>query len=46
LHKDSVKGEELIPELRQVLSRYVKERKPGERFGDFAARVLWTGSTN
>ena len=41
LYKDSVKVEEIIPELREVLSRYVKERGPGERFGDFSARVLW-----
>jgi sulfite reductase (NADPH) hemoprotein beta-component len=41
LYKDSVKGEEIIPELRVVLSRYVNERTPGERFGDFSARVLW-----
>src|SRR5262249_39714897 len=41
LHKDSVKGEELLPELRVVLSRYVRERASGERFGDFCERVLW-----
>jgi len=41
LYKDSVKGEELIPELRSVLSRYVRERLPGERLGDFSERVLW-----
>jgi sulfite reductase (NADPH) hemoprotein beta-component len=41
VYKDSVKGEELIPELRTVLSRFRQERTPGERFGDFAARVLW-----
>src|SRR6266478_4337726 len=41
LYKDPVKGEELIPELRIVLSRYLRERAGGERFGDFCERVLW-----
>lgn len=41
LHKESVKSEELIQELRLVLTRYLKERQSGERFGDFCARVLW-----
>jgi len=41
LYKDPVKGEDLVGELRQVLGRYVRERKGGERFGDFCARVLW-----
>lgn len=42
VYKDSVKGEDLLPELRQVLSRFRVERTAGERFGDFCARVLWT----
>lgn len=41
LYKDSVKGDDLINELRIVLDRYKKERNRGERFGDFSARVLW-----
>jgi sulfite reductase (NADPH) hemoprotein beta-component len=41
LYKDSVKGDDVIPELRSVLARFKTERQPGERFGDFAARVLW-----
>lgn len=41
LYKDSVRGEELIPELRPVLERYLQERTAGERFGDFCARALW-----
>jgi sulfite reductase (NADPH) hemoprotein beta-component len=41
LHKDSVKSDDLIPELRGVLLRFARERNAGERFGDFAARVLW-----
>jgi sulfite reductase (NADPH) hemoprotein beta-component len=41
LYKDSVKSDDLIPELRSVLLRFARERENGERFGDFAARVLW-----
>ncbi len=41
LYKDSVKGDELIHELRALLTRYLAERQSGERFGDFCARVLW-----
>jgi sulfite reductase (NADPH) hemoprotein beta-component len=41
LYKDSVKTEDLIGELRMVLRRYQVEKSPGERFGDFCARVLW-----
>src|SRR5262249_12264711 len=38
LYKDLVKGEELIPELRAVLTRFKQERNAGERFGDFCQR--------
>ena len=41
LYKDSVKGDDIINELRPVFSRYVQERISGERFGDFSARVFW-----
>jgi sulfite reductase (NADPH) hemoprotein beta-component len=41
LYKDSVKGDEIINELRPVLSRYVRERTGDERFGDFCERVIW-----
>ena len=39
--KDVIKEAELETELRPVLTRWKNERTPGERFGDFAARVLW-----
>jgi sulfite reductase (NADPH) hemoprotein beta-component len=42
LYKDSVKGDDLINELRAVLSRFCQQRNGAERFGDFCARVLWT----
>jgi sulfite reductase (NADPH) hemoprotein beta-component len=42
LYKEGVKGEEIIPELRSLLGRYLEERQSGERFGDFAARVIWS----
>lgn len=41
LWKDNVKDPELMGELRPVLVRYARERNPGERFGDWSARVLW-----
>ena len=41
LYKESVKGEDLMTELRALLERFRQERKNEERFGDFCARVLW-----
>src|SRR5438876_1322376 len=41
VYKDSVKGDDLLNELRPLLLRYRRERHPGERFGDFCARVIW-----
>lgn len=41
LYRDSVKGDDLVNELRPIFTRFIQERAPGERFGDFAARVLW-----
>jgi sulfite reductase (NADPH) hemoprotein beta-component len=40
--KDMVKDAEIENELRPVLTRYAKERNPGERFGDWVSRALWT----
>ena len=41
LYKESVKGEDLMAEVRAVLQRFREERTSGERLGDFCARVLW-----
>jgi Sulfite reductase, beta subunit (hemoprotein) len=41
VYKDTVKDADIENELRPVLTRWKNERQPGERFGDFAARVLW-----
>lgn len=41
LFKESVKNEDIVNELRPVLTRFVKERIGSERFGDFSERVLW-----
>lgn len=40
LYKESVKGEEFENELRPLLTRYLRERTRGERFGDWCDRVL------
>ena len=39
--RDTVKDPEIEAELRPVLTRWKNERVANERFGDFAARVLW-----
>ena len=36
-----VKDPDIVGELRPVLARYASDRQPGERFGDWSARVLW-----
>ena len=41
LFKENVKGEDILTELRPALARFAGERQPGERFGDFANRVLF-----
>jgi sulfite reductase (NADPH) hemoprotein beta-component len=41
LWKDNVKDPDILTELRPVLARYASDRQPGERFGDWSARVLW-----
>jgi sulfite reductase (NADPH) hemoprotein beta-component len=40
LFRESVKGEDIINELRPVLTRFVHERIGRERFGDYCERVL------
>ncbi|MBI5381550.1 MAG: NADPH-dependent assimilatory sulfite reductase hemoprotein subunit [Opitutae bacterium] len=40
-YRASVKTEDLINELRPVFTRWKNERLPGERLGDWVARVLW-----
>jgi sulfite reductase (NADPH) hemoprotein beta-component len=42
LFKENVKNEEIVSELRPLVTRYAQERKQGERFGDWADRVLFT----
>jgi sulfite reductase (NADPH) hemoprotein beta-component len=39
--KEMVKDGDIIAELRGLLERFGRERTAGERFGDWAARVLW-----
>ena len=40
VYRDTVKNEDIVAELRPLLNRYVAERQPGERFGDFCERVI------
>lgn len=40
LFKENVKTEDIINELRPLLTRYAGERRPGERFGDFCERAV------
>jgi len=40
LYKESVRNEDIVNELRPLLERFAKERHGGERFGDYAERVL------
>jgi sulfite reductase (NADPH) hemoprotein beta-component len=39
LYKETLSEEEILDELRVLLSRYAKERNEGEKFGDFVGRV-------
>jgi sulfite reductase (NADPH) hemoprotein beta-component len=41
VYKESVKTEDIISEIRLLLTRYVKERTASERFGDWCARIVW-----
>ncbi len=42
LYKETIKTEDIVNELRPTFLRFKEERRAGERFGDFAARVLWS----
>jgi len=39
-YRESVKFDDVIGELRPLLQRFVAERQPGERFGDFIVRAV------
>jgi sulfite reductase (NADPH) hemoprotein beta-component len=41
LYKENVTSAAALEELRPLLVRFKSERQAGERFGDWAARVLW-----
>lgn len=41
VYKETLKESEILPELRGLLARFRSERVAHERFGDWAARVLW-----
>ena len=46
VYKDMVKNEEIEAELRPLLTRFVAERKPNERFGDFCDRAILPAATS
>ncbi|CAI2168286.1 3887_t:CDS:1 [Funneliformis geosporum] len=46
LYKESLKEEDILGELKPMLSRYAKERNDGERFGDFVIRMGYVKATN
>lgn len=39
MYRESIGEAEILRELQQLLSRYAKERQPGEHFGDFTIRA-------
>jgi sulfite reductase (NADPH) hemoprotein beta-component len=39
LYRENIGEEEILRELRMLLSRYAKERLDGEHFGDFVIRA-------
>jgi len=39
MYRENIGEEEILKELRDVLSRYAKEREDGEHFGDFVIRA-------
>ena len=41
VYKDVIKEADVETELRPLLTRWKEARHSGERFGDFAARILW-----
>jgi len=41
VYKDVIKEADVEAELRPLLTRWKDSRQAGERFGDFAARVVW-----
>ncbi|CAG8558288.1 12124_t:CDS:2 [Funneliformis caledonium] len=45
LYKESLKEEDILGELKPMLSRYAKERNDGERFGDFVIRMGYVKAT-
>ncbi|RIA93681.1 hypothetical protein C1645_761854 [Glomus cerebriforme] len=45
LYKESLKEDEILKELKPILSRYAKERNEGERFGDFVIRMGYVKAT-
>ena len=45
LYKPSVPADQLVSELAPIIRRYAKERREGERFGDFTIRAGYVKAT-
>ncbi|MGF1453539.1 MAG: NADPH-dependent assimilatory sulfite reductase hemoprotein subunit [Opitutales bacterium] len=46
LYKESLKENEILAELRQIIGRYAQERTTGEHFGDFCIRSGFVAPVN
>jgi sulfite reductase (NADPH) hemoprotein beta-component len=45
LYRNSITNEQIVDELRPIIHKYAKERKEGERFGDFTIREGYVKAT-
>ncbi|WP_309397956.1 NADPH-dependent assimilatory sulfite reductase hemoprotein subunit [Cerasicoccus maritimus] len=46
LYRDSITHQQVLDELKPILLRYAKERKEGEKFGDFTIRAGYVKAVN
>ena len=45
IYRENIGEEEILRELRPILTRYAAERLEGERFGDFVIRAGYVQAT-
>ena len=46
MYRENIGEEEILSELRVLLSRYAKERQEGEHFGDFVRAGIIKATTD